>query len=147
MWWNVHLVSHMIDYAQKRRTAGCCCVVSCILLLFTLWQLLVSWWHCVEPCLRGVWCTFMFLFFCCFFFFFFSLQAHCHCKVTEHSVLKCFFATRAGQKQQLCQNVDTVVRGVQVKAFLRKGKSIWPAIRAEPPACGCSSVWLHSSLV
>ena len=76
MWWNVHLVSHMIDYAQKRRTAGCCCVVSCILLLFTLWQLLVSWWHCVEPCLRGVWCTFMFLFFCCCFFFFFL------CKLT-----------------------------------------------------------------
>ncbi len=43
-----------------------------------------------------------------------------------------------GQTLQLCQNVDMVVRSIQVKDFFRKEsnfvQSIWPASRAGPPA-------------
>lgn len=46
----------------------------------------------------------------------------------------------AGQTLQLCYSVDMDVRSIQVKAFFKKEsnfrQSIWPAIRAEPPASG-----------
>lgn len=56
-----------------------------------------------------------------------------------------------GQTLQLCQNVDMVVRSIQVKAFFGKEsnflQSIWLAIRAEPPASGSEVLISVCSLI
>lgn len=148
MWWNVH-TSHCFwdDWLQTCWTAGCCYVFSCILFLFTVCQLLIRWWRNEAMPLQRVWC---------------KCTLPCEprsrrcCENSglsvKYRILEYFFATvHRSDIAAVPKCWHGCASSIQVKAFIRKEsnflQSIWPAIRAEPPASGSEVLFSVPSLI